>query len=202
MSEKECSGMAGGVLDTSDHDLATKAVSGCRRSFAELVERCYDRIHRLAWRFTGSSQDADDIAQDVCLKLGSAIRGWRGDSSFETWLYRLTYTTAIDHVRAHRRFALAGAANVIPLFEGQSSPAPDAGSEHDDLWAAVRALPPQQRDAILLVYAEEQSHAAAAIIMGCSEKTVSWHLHEARKRLKVKLEATDAAPIVGERVTT
>jgi Sigma-70, region 4 len=42
---------------------------------------------------------------------------------------------------------------------------------------------------VLLVYAEEQSHAEAAVIMGCSEKTVSWHLHEARKRLKIKLEA-------------
>jgi RNA polymerase sigma-70 factor, ECF subfamily len=190
------------VPDQSDNELAQKAAGGCRDSFAVLVERCYDRIHSLAWRFTGSRQDADDIAQDVCLKLGSAIRRWRGDSGFETWLYRLTYTSAIDHVRARKRFALAGAANVIPLFEGQVSPAPDAGADSDDLWAAVRALPPQQRDAVLLVYAEEQSHAAAASIMGCSEKTVSWHLHEARKRLKVKLAATDPAPVLEGRATT
>jgi RNA polymerase sigma-70 factor, ECF subfamily len=177
------------VPDAIDHALAVKAAGGCRASFGALVTQSYDRIHRLAWRFTGSVQEAEDIAQEVCLKLGRAIRGWRGDSSFETWLYRLTYTTAIDQMRSNKRFALAGAPNVIPLFEGQSQPAPDAGSQHDDLWAAVRALPPQQRDAVLLVYAEERSHADAAAIMGCSEKTVSWHLHEARKRLKLKLEA-------------
>jgi RNA polymerase sigma-70 factor, ECF subfamily len=172
-----------------EQGLAGRAAAGDRASFAVLVEQCYDRIHRTAWRFTGSQQDAEDIAQDVCLKLGAAIRTWRGDSSFETWLYRLTYTTAIDHIRAHKRFALAEADNVIALFDGQTFPSPDAGADNDDLWAAVRALPNQQRDAVLLVYAEERSHAEAAVIMGCSEKTVSWHLFEAKKRLKIKLEA-------------
>jgi RNA polymerase sigma-70 factor, ECF subfamily len=179
----------GCVADALDHGLAGKAAAGDRASFAVLVEQCYDRIHRMAWRFTGSQQDAEDIAQDVCLKLGAAIKNWRGDSSFETWLYRLTYTTAIDHIRAHKRFALAEADNVIALFDGQTFPSPDAGADNDDLWTAVWALPNQQRDAVLLVYAEERSHAEAAVILGCSEKTVSWHLHEARKRLKIKLEA-------------
>jgi RNA polymerase sigma-70 factor, ECF subfamily len=179
-----------------------KAAGGCRASFGALVTDCYGRIYRLAWRITGSQQEAEDVAQEVCLKLGRAMRGWRGDSAFETWLYRLTYTTAIDQVRAHQRFALSGAANLIPLFEGQTSPAPDAGAEHDDLWAAVRALPPQQRDAVMLVYAEEQSHAEAAVIMGCSEKTVSWHLHEARKRLKVTLEAPEPAPVLEGQAST
>jgi RNA polymerase sigma-70 factor, ECF subfamily len=178
-----------GVADGLDHALAGRAAAGDRASFAMLVGQCYDRIHRMAWRFTGSHQDAEDIAQDVCLKLGQAIKSWRGESSFETWLYRLTYTTAIDHIRAHKRFALAEADNVIALFDGQTFPSPDAGADNDDLWTAVRALPNQQRDAVLLVYAEERSHAEAAVIMGCSEKTVSWHLHEARKRLKIKLEA-------------
>ena len=52
------------------------------------------------------------------------------------------------------------------------------------LWAAVRTLPEKQRDAVLLVYAEELSHAAAAEIMGIKEATVSYHVHEARKTLR------------------
>jgi RNA polymerase sigma-70 factor, ECF subfamily len=183
------------VADAIDQAIAAKAAAGDRASFAVLVGQCYDRIHRMAWRFTGSAQDAEDIAQDVCLKLGQAIRSWRGDSSFATWLHRLTYNAAIDHIRAHQRFALAGAENVTALFDGQMMPSPDAGADSEDLWAAVRALPPQQRDAVLLVYAEEQSHAGAAAIMGCSEKTVSWHLHEARKRLKIKLEAPESCRV-------
>ena len=58
-----------------------------------------------------------------------------------------------------------------------------------EIWQTVRALPAQQRDAVLLVYGEDMSHAEAAAVMGCSEKTVSWHLHEAKKRLKIQIEA-------------
>jgi RNA polymerase sigma-70 factor (ECF subfamily) len=60
-----------------------------------------------------------------------------------------------------------------------------------ELWQAVHRLPQQQRDAVLLVYGEDMSHAEAARVMGCQEKTVSWHLHEAKKRLKSALQAVD-----------
>ena len=69
--------------------------------------------------------------------------------------------------------------------------APDTSREGDSeaLWDAVRTLPPQQRDAILYVYGEQLSHAQTASVLGCSEKTVSWHIHEAKKRLKILLKA-------------
>jgi RNA polymerase sigma-70 factor (ECF subfamily) len=68
-------------------------------------------------------------------------------------------------------------------------PSPEDAAMGADLWAAVRGLAPQQRDAVLLVYSEDMSHAEAAEVMGCQEKTVSWHLHEAKKRLRITLEA-------------
>ena len=71
----------------------------------------------------------------------------------------------------------------------------EGGSEDDndseELWQAVRRLPDKQRDAVLLIYGEGLSHAAAADVIGCAETTISWHVHEARKRLKVLLR--DAA---------
>ncbi|TIT88321.1 MAG: RNA polymerase subunit sigma-70, partial [Mesorhizobium sp.] len=57
------------------------------------------------------------------------------------------------------------------------------------LWAAVRMLPDKQRDAVLLVYGEGLGHAAAAEVMAISETTVSWHIHEAKKRLKVLMRS-------------
>ncbi|TIO87361.1 MAG: sigma-70 family RNA polymerase sigma factor, partial [Mesorhizobium sp.] len=57
------------------------------------------------------------------------------------------------------------------------------------LWAAVRMLPDKQRDAVLLVYGEGLSHAAAAEVMAISEATVSWHIHEAKKRLKLLMRS-------------
>ena len=67
--------------------------------------------------------------------------------------------------------------------------AADADERTEELWTAVRALPDKQRDAVLLVYGEGLSHAAAGDVMACAEATVSWHIHEAKKRLKALLSA-------------
>ena len=175
--------------DGTDNELAKRAAAGDRASFAALVERHYDMLHRLAWRWSGSRESAEDIAQDVVVKLATAIRSFRGDAAFSTWLYRIAYSTAIDHIRARQRIIPTEPSNVVMMIDASASEAPEETGIGDELWQAVRALPGQQRDAVLLVYAEEMSHAQAAGIMGCSEKTVSWHLHEARKRLKTSLEA-------------
>jgi RNA polymerase sigma factor (sigma-70 family) len=164
-------------------EILQKACDGDREAFSVLVEAHYDFIHAVAWRWSGVAGDAEDIAQDVCIKLARAVRGFRGKSSFRTWLYTLTLNAVRDHQRkaARRRSDEKRLAN-DPLYTS-ALPGHDAG-EDDALWAAVRALPEKQCDAVLLVYAEGLSHAAAADVLGCSEKTVSWHLHEARKRLK------------------
>lgn len=173
---------------TTDERLAQRAAGGDRAAFAELLERHYERIHALAWRWTGSQQHACDIAQDVCVKLARAISFYRGDAAFRTWLYRLTYTTTIDSLRASQRIVPLGASHMAALVDTPDGLSPEDEVFGQELWNAVRALPAQQRDAVLLVYGQDLSHAEAAAIMGCTEKTVSWHLHEARKRLKIILE--------------
>ena len=178
------------VRDRTDGDLATRAAGGCAAAFAALVERHYDRIYRVAWRLVGRRAEAEDIAQDVCVKLASAIRGWRGEAEFTTWLHRITYNRALDELRSRQRVVALAPSNVLAMIEAPVEDAIDT-VEQRELWSAVRSLPGQQRDAVLLVYGEDLSHAEAARVMGCSEKTVSWHLHEARKRLKAMLEPVD-----------
>ncbi|MBY4611717.1 RNA polymerase sigma factor [Rhizobium sp. 9T] len=168
-----------------DAELIERAQGGDREAFGQLVSRHYDFVHATAWRWSGSSTDADDIAQEVCVKLGAAIRGFRGASRFRTWLYTLTLNAARDHRRK-----LAREGQTFRAYAAE--PQPDAPGGNDDelssaLWAAVRALPERQCDAVLLVYGEGLSHSAAADVMGCSEATVSWQVHEARKRLKAML---------------
>ena len=176
-----------------DDDLALSAAGGDEAAFTALIERHYDRFHRLAWRWCGNAVDAEDVAQDVCVKLAGAIRGWRGEAAFATWAYRIVYTTAIDRLRARQRLRLVEPSQMMTLVEAQPDPMPAPSAEvhvlHSELWDEVRRLPDQQRDAVLLVYGEDLSHAEAAEIMKCTEKTVSWHLHEARRRLKIKLTA-------------
>ena len=171
----------------SDECLAARAGGGCRTAFASLVTRHYDGIYRLAWRFAGARPAAEDIAQDVCVKLASALRNYRGDAAFRTWLYRIVYTTALDHLRAGQRMLATPPSHLLYLADAQ--PVQEADAFGGALWDAVSSLPPQQRDAVLFVYGEEMSHAAAAKVMGCAEKTVSWHVHEAKKKLKLLLRA-------------
>lgn len=177
------------MRDGSGNDWAQRAAAGDRAAFAALVEANYDRVFRLAWRWTGSRERAEDIAQDVVVKLATAIRSFRGDCELSTWLYRIAFTTTTDHLRASQRVTPLQPSNVMMLVDGAVSETPETHLIGQELWQAVRSLPDQQRDAVLLVYGEDLSHGEAAVIMGCSEKTVSWHLHEAKKRLKMKLEA-------------
>lgn len=174
--------------EPADEDLARKAAAGDRRAFATLLDRHYDRIYRLAWRWCGARERAEDIAQEVCVKLAQSIATFRGEAAFKSWLYRLAYTAAVDHIRAHQRLVTLAPSDMLSLVDGAGGVTQEDTIEGQELWRAVRALPPQQRDAVLLVYAEDLSHAEAASILECTEKTVSWHLHEARKRLKTLLE--------------
>jgi RNA polymerase sigma-70 factor, ECF subfamily len=173
----------------TDEALAAKAAGGCRASFAALVERHYDRIYRLAWRWSGSRDKAEDIAQDVCVKLAGAIRSYRGDAAFTTWLHRIAYTTAVDHLRVGQRMTAVEPSEIIRLIDSEAGSSVEPETADQAIWVAVRGLPPQQRDAVLLIYGEDMSHAEAALVMGCSERTVSWHVHEAKKKLKILLKA-------------
>ncbi|MCU0789457.1 MAG: RNA polymerase sigma factor [Nitratireductor sp.] len=172
-------------------DLLARAIAGDRAAFARLVETHYDFIFRVAWRWSGSREDGEDIAQEVCVRLAGALRGWRGDAAFRTWLYTMTMNAARDHGRKMaRQMILAKAVHVQALVDAAEPLMEDPA---EALWAAVRALPEKQRDAVLLVHGEGLSHGAAASVMGCSESTVSWHIHEARKRLKKMLDRAQEA---------
>jgi len=176
-------------VDRSDEALADDAAAGNRAALAVLLERHYDRIHRFAWRWAGSRAEAEDIAQDVCVKVAVAIRAFRGEAQFTTWLYRITFTTAADRARARQRILTFAPSEMMQLADAAVPACQEDAVIGAELWAAVRALPDQQRAAVMFVYGEDLSHQEAAVLMGCTEKTVSWHLHEARRRLKIKLEA-------------
>jgi RNA polymerase sigma-70 factor (ECF subfamily) len=177
------------VMEDSSATLAQAAACGDRSAFARLVETHYDFIFRMAWRWSGNREDAQDIAQEVAMRLGRSIRSYRGEAAFSTWLCSLTLNAVRDHARkAARLRRLAEAAQVHALVDAVGVVPVDPV---EALWEAVRELPGRQRDAVLLVHGEGLSHAAAGAAMNCSEGTVSFHIHEARKRLKAILRGND-----------
>ena len=163
--------------------LVRRAQNGDVEAFAELIEDQYDRIYRTAWRWCGNGHDAEDIAQDVCVRLGAALQSFDGRSAFSSWVYRITLNMVRDWQRAGRRRGahVDAYAEIVPTEEAAIQ---EDAATSSQLWSAVRNLPEKQRDAVLLVYAEEMSHAQAAEIMGIKEATVSFHVHEARKTLR------------------
>ena len=163
--------------------LLVRARNGDAQAFSQLLEEHYSTIYRTAWKWCGNRHDAEDVAQDVCVKLGQAIGGFDGRSAFSSWVYRITLNAVRDMQRAGKRRGRQ--ADRYAEIAPEEHPADqEEAATSQQLWAAVRRLPEKQRDAVLLVYAEELSHSAAADIMGIKEATVSFHVHEARKTLR------------------
>lgn len=169
----------------SDAALVVRAVGGDRAAFAMLVERHYDFVFRVAFRWCGDRANAEDIAQEVCVRLAKAIGNFKGESRFTTWLYSLTINAARDLTRKVKREAVKAEAwgEHNALF-GEAGAAGEEEEQVAALWRLVDELPTKQRDAVLLIYGEGLSHADASEVMSCAETTVSWHIHEAKKRLK------------------
>lgn len=169
--------------EDEDQRLALDAASGDRAAFARLVERHYDRIHGLAWRFMGGPPDSEDLTQDVCLALGRKIRSFRGDAAFTTWLYQVVLNAARDAMRRQktRRAGAAGFAEIDGLRRDEA-----AARAQDAAWlrGAIARLKGDLRETAVLVLDEGLSHRDAARVLEISEGTVSWRLAEIRKALK------------------
>src|SRR5262249_47005777 len=153
--------------DADDDELIARARNGETRAFGHLVERHYDFIYRVAHRWCGARADAQDIAQDVCMRLAAAIRTYRGSATFTSWLYVLTLNAARDFARRSKREGSKADSfsQHIRLTGGAFD---DGEARARALWDAVRRLPEKQRDAVLLVHGEGLTHAAASDVMGIS----------------------------------
>ena len=154
----------------------------------DLFDRYYLRVYGMAYKWCGVREDAEDIAQDVFVKVARKLHTFSRQSSFKTWLYRIVINTAKDFDRKRSRKRDNEAAFV--LEQRLHNP---GGSDVDPLAAgrllsAIDKLPAKQKAAILLVFGEGLSHKETAMALGCAETTVSWRIFQARKRLKKSLD--------------
>lgn len=169
--------------DDTDDSLARRAVMGDEDAFAALLERHYDRIYRVGARVLGEADEAADLAQEVCVALPAKLASYRAESRFTTWLYRVVVNAAHDALRrksarqrGERNYAevhsLARAHGGVCLFES--------------VWLrqALGHLSDELRTTVFLVLEEGLRHAEAGEVLGIPESTVSWRMHEVRKRLR------------------
>jgi RNA polymerase sigma-70 factor (ECF subfamily) len=164
--------------------LIARAQSGDTAAFRVLVERHQARAVALALRIVRSAPDAEEVAQDAFVRVWTALPGFRGESSFATWLYRIVARRAFDRVDVlkHRR-ARERAEEKLP------EPVAPAPADDDTLRAAllqrlVADLSPAQRSVVTMFYYEGRSVEQVSAILNMPENTVKTHLLRARAALR------------------
>ena len=174
-----------------DATLLAAHVDGDREAFGELVHRHRDRLWAVALRTTGDPEDASDALQDALISAYRNAGSFRGESAVTTWLHRVVVNACLDRMRRRR------ARPTVPFPEEDG----DTGRRgiadpRDDLDAfelrmeidrALRALPDDQRAAIVLVDVEGWSVSEAAQALGVPEGTVKSRCSRGRARLAVSL---------------
>ena len=177
------------MTDQADENLARRAAAGDRNAFSELLERHYGLIYRVGARMLGSGAEAEDLAQDVCLGLVTRLASYGGQSRFTTWLYRVVVNAARDAMRRnsirHR--------NEQEYAEGDGLGHRRSGGGEDSIWLqqVLGQLSDELRATVILVLAEGLRHGEAGKILGVSEATVSWRLHQVRKQLRGQKAQTE-----------
>ena len=166
-----------------DHALMLRVVDGDTQAYQLLITKYLTLCVRFAERMLGSRQDAEDIAQETCLKLWRDPLSWKQQSRFSTWMYRVVYNACIDHKRKVIHFADV---ELAELYD--TTVAADEVVMEQQQSAYVRGLlqqlPHRQRAALILSYYEGVSNQDAADTLGIPVGAFQQLLFRARQNLK------------------
>ncbi len=181
------------ALSDYDTELMIAASRGDKAAFGRLYQRTYPQVFTYICRMLQNSRAAEDLLQEVYMKL------WRNAESFKprakviTWLYRLATSIVVEHVRAQRpdRGTTVDADDLAASMLDHHEPAPDERMNEDDfrtrLEAALHQLKPNQRAVVLLFQTQQLSYEEIAEILGLNTKIVKSLLNRARERIRTEL---------------
>jgi RNA polymerase sigma-70 factor, ECF subfamily len=178
-----------------DQELVAQAAAGSREAFDELVRRHQVSIVSLARALTNGSADAEDLAQEVFLRVWRSLRGFRGDSTFRTWLHRVAVNVIHTHhgrvSRLRRLFQAAPAEPAEDPIESAADPI-DVESDvvmRDAIDKALATLPDELRVAVTLRDVQGLDYKEIAGVLDVPIGTVESRIFRGRQRLKPLLEA-------------
>ena len=131
----------------------------------------------------GNKSDADDLAQDALVKAYLSLAGYQNKGKFRSWLFKIAYNTFLNHKTSCRTMdSIDDARTLIGGTEADSS------FEHQDLYLALRTLPPKERSAITLYYLNGYSIKEIATVTDASQDAVKQQLSRGRDKLKTRLQ--------------
>jgi RNA polymerase sigma-70 factor, ECF subfamily len=179
----------------SDTDLVRRAQADDIDAFCLLAQRYARRIHLLAFHYCRNAQDAEDLSQEVWLKAYQALRSFRSDSSFYTWLRRITINAFLNHRRSSL-FRWRGETTTVQLVQIDAEPLESRSVSPENIYnkvlfesvvEALAQLTPSQRLAFLLRHYEGMTYDEIANAMNCSAGTVKKGVSRAIVKLRAKL---------------
>ena len=157
-----------------------------QEAFERLVPAYRRRVFGLAYSILRDRAAAEDLAQEVFVKLWQALPRYDGRAQLSTWIYAITRNAAVSALRARRRSVSLSDAAVMAEVEGLAAE-PDAAAGDEQLRRRIEALPEKQRQAVTLYYLDERTVDEVAEMMGLPANTVKTHLHRARASLAAAL---------------
>lgn len=177
----------------SDTKLFCQAREGSDEAFSALVSKYQARLVSVATRYLRDPDEAQDVAQEACLKAHRALKTFRGDSSFYTWIYRITVNTAQDYLAARKRrppavdIAVTEFGDSAPSAELIETETPESALQATELQQqlqdAISTLPVEQRQTAWLRWIKGMSYKDIADIVGCQVTTARTRCFYAQKTL-------------------
>ena len=159
-------------------------------SWDEIVRAHSARVYRLAYRLTGNQHDAEDLTQEVFVRVFRSLATYT-PGTFEGWLHRITTNLFLDGARRRQRIRFEGlgddVAQRIPGAERSPAQTWDDNHLDGDIQAALQALPPDYRAAVVLCDIEGFSYEEIAATMGVKLGTVRSRIHRGRAQLRAAL---------------
>jgi RNA polymerase sigma-70 factor (ECF subfamily) len=187
--------MNGNMADFADDHLVKQAKQGDVDAFTELVRHFQEKIYHTILSLTRNQQDAYDLAQETFMHAYKSLRSFKQRSTFYTWIYRIAMNLTLNFLKKKKRdekrevhvedYSLdVKSADITLSPEGHSI----KKELSEKLKEAVDSLPLAYRASFVLVVFQGLNHTQAANILRCSENTISWRMHRARKMLQQKLK--------------
>lgn len=180
-----------------DRDIIERVLGGDNDAFSLLVEKYQTKVYNLALRMSGNEDDAFDLAQDSFVRAWRNLGSFQFESSFSTWLFRLTSNICLDFLRAKKRRAAVSLTVTDEEDEESQLAVPDPGKTPEEaviaaedralLTRALNELPADQRQILTLRAIDDLSYAEIAEILHLQEGTVKSRLSRARTALRNKL---------------
>jgi RNA polymerase sigma-70 factor (ECF subfamily) len=180
---------------TQDRDLISRLQAGEQSAVHELADRYGSRIYQLALRQTKNPEDAEEVTQDVLLKVYRKIDAFRGDAALSSWIYRITFNTAMSRLRTGRAARTAERDRddqAVPVLVDWSR-MPDEemlrAQLREAVAAAIAELPEIYREPVVLRDIQGLSTEEASSRLRVKDQTLKSRLHRGRMMLRERLRA-------------